>query len=69
MPGGMDGFELAERALARWPGLRVVVTSGYTERLQSPKAAHARHVLLKPYRLQELARQIRMALEPAGGGP
>ncbi len=69
MPGGMDGFELAERALARWPGLRVVMTSGYTERLQSPKAAaHTRHVLVKPYRLPELAERIRAALEPTGAG-
>ncbi len=65
MPGGMDGFELAERALARWPDLRVVVTSGYTERLQSAKAAaFAAHVLHKPYRLPELAERIRTALRP-----
>ena len=29
MPGSLDGFDLAERAKARRPGLRVIYTSGY----------------------------------------
>ena len=31
MPGGMDGVELARTVMARWPALRVVLTSGFPE--------------------------------------
>jgi CheY-like chemotaxis protein len=29
MPGGIDGFDLAERAKLKYPRLRVIYTSGY----------------------------------------
>ena len=29
MPGGMDGFDLAERVGGRWPAVRVLMTSGF----------------------------------------
>jgi CheY-like chemotaxis protein len=31
MPGGMSGYDLATRAVARWPALRVLLTSGFPE--------------------------------------
>ena len=30
MPGGMDGFDLAARVRARWPSVRVLLTSGFS---------------------------------------
>jgi CheY-like chemotaxis protein len=64
MPGGMNGWELAERARERRPGLKVLLTSGYAletlaERGRLPKGAV---ILNKPYRKAELAKRLREAL-------
>ena len=29
MPGGMDGFDLAERVGRQWPAVKVLMTSGF----------------------------------------
>ncbi len=61
MPGGMGGMELAERAMALLPGLKVLLTSGYP--LKSMAAGTqlkpAPQILHKPYRKAELARRMR----------
>jgi PAS domain S-box len=64
MPGGMNGLALAERALQRVPGLRVLLATGYIEDLvaQGPRA-HGMDVLGKPYRQAELAARVREALD------
>jgi CheY-like chemotaxis protein len=65
MPGGMTGLELANAASARWPGLKVLFTSGYTERasrqmqILSPRAT----LMTKPYQMAELRRRLRQALD------
>jgi two-component system, cell cycle sensor histidine kinase and response regulator CckA len=61
MPGGVNGWQLAEKLTADKPGLRVLCTSGYSpEKLRS----NARHRLLpKPYDLPELAQAIREVLD------
>ena len=61
MPG-MGGVDLGRRIRERWPGLPVILTSGYSNTL----AADARHgfpLIRKPYSLDELARAIRLASE------
>jgi PAS domain S-box-containing protein len=67
MPGGVNGWELAESARRLQPELRVLLTSGYAlealaERGRLPVGAV---VLNKPYRKAELARRVREALIPA----
>ncbi len=65
MPGGMDGFALAERVRARWPAVRVLLTSGFSgdrvnlrlDGLRTPAK-----LLGKPYDLEELARAVHDAL-------
>jgi CheY-like chemotaxis protein len=64
MPGGINGWELAERAREIRPGLKVLLTSGYAletlaERGRLPAGAI---VLNKPYRKAELARRLREAV-------
>jgi len=54
MPG-MTGAELVERIRSRWPGLPVVLASGYTE-LPADELGLPR--LPKPYRQEELARLV-----------
>jgi PAS domain S-box-containing protein len=72
MPGEMDGVELARTAMAKWPGLKVVLTSGFPEsRLSGNGEAPAGlRLLSKPYRRDELARVLREALDEgqSGGG-
>jgi CheY-like chemotaxis protein len=63
MPGGMNGVQLAVEARRLRPGLRVVLTSGYTnEALTEGHGVPADvPVLPKPYRRDELARLLRIA--------
>jgi CheY-like chemotaxis protein len=56
MGPGMTGWELAERIRERWPGLPVVLASGWGAQIDPDQAA-ARGiaaVLAKPYRMSEL---------------
>ncbi len=59
MPG-MGGVELGRIVRERWPGLPVVLTSGYSHVLASD-ARHGFPVLHKPYSVEELARVLRQA--------
>jgi two-component system, chemotaxis family, CheB/CheR fusion protein len=66
MPGGINGRELAHRARQRWPGIKIVFTSGFSEaRLNGdggPLAA-CTPLLSKPYRKEDLASAAREALD------
>ncbi|HVX77715.1 MAG TPA: response regulator, partial [Bradyrhizobium sp.] len=65
MPGSMNGRLLADEALKRRPGLKVLFTSGYTENAIVHHGRLDAGVLLlaKPYRKPELAKMIRTALD------
>lgn len=53
MPGGMDGIELAEEVLHRYPNLPVLLTTGYSDSLR--KATDLGLAIVpKPYRSAEL---------------
>jgi PAS domain S-box-containing protein len=70
---GMRGTELARQVQARWPGVAVLLMSGYSaELLQAPEdSAAAWELLRKPYDRPELARAIARALKarPQNLGP
>jgi CheY-like chemotaxis protein len=66
MPGGMNGFDLAQAAQSMKPELKIVHTSGY------PKGAMVHQdeprfkegfIIMKPYRREDLQRIIKDALE------
>jgi CheY-like chemotaxis protein len=61
MPGGMNGNELAEAALAANPAVKILFTSGYAEPAARGKL-RAGAWLRKPYTATELARRIRDVL-------
>jgi len=65
MAGDMNGIELARRAMARWPGLKVLLTSGFPEaRIAGEGDIPAGlRLLSKPYRRAELARTLRGILD------
>jgi PAS domain S-box-containing protein len=69
MPGGMNGFDLAQAASGMRPDLKIVHTSGY------PKGAMVHQdeprfkqgfIIMKPYRREELQKMIRDAFEKQG---
>ncbi len=64
MPGGLNGPALAEAARAAIPGLRVLYTSGYTEKVIVHRARldSGIQVLSKPYALADLALKVRAVL-------
>lgn len=65
MPGGTDGIQLAQQALARQPRLRVLYTSGYAgDMTTSP-----RPLLHKPYNRDELALAVRQLLDAPPSHP
>jgi PAS domain S-box-containing protein len=64
MPGELDGVTLARIATQRWPGLKVILTSGFAETRRAAELADAEHRLLaKPYRKSELVQAVRDALD------
>ena len=65
MPGGMNGTELAREARRQRPGLKILFTSGYSgpalasQMLEIDGAA----ILPKPYRIADLAREVRRIID------
>jgi len=54
MPGDMDGRELACWALARWPGLKILLTTGFSRELFAEGVEQTFPILRKPYGQKEL---------------
>jgi signal transduction histidine kinase len=67
MAGGIDGFELARRARAKYPDLPVLLVSGYPR--DGAAAADDFPILRKPYRREELAQWIRAGLDAQSAAP
>jgi CheY-like chemotaxis protein len=63
MPG-MTGAELAAAVAASRPGLPVLLVTGYADE-RAREAVGEDRLVLKPFRTEDLARKMRMAL----GGP
>ena len=65
MPGGMSGYELATRAVARWPALKVLLTSGFpqTKLNGNDNSPVKMELLTKPYRKDDLAQALRNVLK------
>ncbi|SDV49161.1 histidine kinase famiy protein [Chitinasiproducens palmae] len=69
MPGGMNGFTLAREVQRRLPGIRVLLTTGYAGENDAVNsdAGIEFEMLKKPYRISDLARKVRMALDGPTG--
>ena len=65
LAGSMNGRRLAEEAAARYPGIRILYMSGYTEDaiVHHGRLDHGVHFIQKPFRMQDLANKAREALE------
>ena len=66
MPGGMNGVELAERVRTRFPGMPVLLTTGYVEELAGAATPSGMVTLVKPYRQAELAERLKQAFAGSG---
>jgi len=63
MPAGMSGTELARRASRVRPGLRVLLSSGYTREETQSRPAHTEFPFVaKPYRPTTLAKKLKEVL-------
>lgn len=67
MPG-MGGRDLAKRIGERFPGIRVLYMSGYTERgiVRQGELDPGSAFLQKPFRVEDLARKVREVLDAGG---
>ncbi|MES0326551.1 MAG: ATP-binding protein [Gammaproteobacteria bacterium] len=65
MPGGINGYELAEQATTNRPELKVLLTSGYTEKVMAHNgyARFNENLLSKPYNRADLAERVRAILD------
>ncbi len=65
MPNGISGYELAEKAMAQNKNLKVLLTSGFTDKVKSHNAEKQfkNNLLNKPYRQAELANKVRLTLD------
>jgi CheY-like chemotaxis protein len=64
MPGGLNGWELAERLWEEQPGLRVILMSGYSPEIAG-KSQPQSHILSKPFSLESLLETVRRCLDTA----
>jgi CheY-like chemotaxis protein len=64
MPGALNGFALARRAVALRPTLKVLLTTGYADQIAAHESLVARGELLaKPYRLSDLVARVAERLD------
>jgi CheY-like chemotaxis protein len=62
MPGPMNGIDLAETILKRFPNLPVLLATGFSNAALAPGALRF-PVLAKPYSVQELTRRVGQMIE------
>ena len=67
--GGIDGGEVAARAVALIPGLPVIIATGYAEVDDVARLRSIRSVLRKPFKIEELADALRQAGREAAVPP
>lgn len=67
MPGTLSGYDLAERARARFPSLKILLTSGYASDVVTSRMTNGRNfdILHKPYRLSDLVQRLQTLLAEA----
>lgn len=65
MDPGIDGLETYRRIINIHPGLRAVITSGFSEseRVHEARKLEAGLYVRKPYRLETIARAVRDVLK------
>jgi CheY-like chemotaxis protein len=67
MPGGINGYELAEQARSKHSNIKVLLSSGYTAKaMKIDDKKNVQYSLLKkPYKSQDLVKKVRAILDGA----
>jgi CheY-like chemotaxis protein len=65
MPGGMDGHALADEIEKQAPGVKLILTSGYSARMAAADSRTGRPFLPKPATRLQMAHLIRSMLDQA----
>jgi len=67
MPGGMNGRQLADKAVGHRPGLRVLYMTGYTRDaiIHQGRLDRGINMISKPFSFEELAAKVRQVLDAA----
>jgi CheY-like chemotaxis protein len=65
LPDGMSGRELADEAVRRRPGLKVLFTTGYTRNaiVHNGKLDPGVNLISKPFTYEQLAAKVRALLD------
>ncbi len=64
MPGGMDGYALADEVTRLYPKIKVLVASGFTNKLHTNQNNTSEYgFLCKPYRRNDMVKRIRELLD------
>jgi len=65
MPGGVNGRQLADEAVKRRPGLKVLVTTGYTRNaiIHQGRLDPGVNLIGKPYGFADLSARVRAILD------
>ncbi|MBL4739915.1 MAG: PAS domain S-box protein [Sneathiella sp.] len=70
MPGGVDGYQLASMAHENWPALKILLTSGFTKKVEALSQSDDKYLielneqlLGKPYNISKLALALRKAIK------
>ena len=65
LPGGLSGMQVADRAAALRPGLRVLFATGYARNAlhDQGRLDRDRHLLIKPFTYAQLASKVRAVLD------
>jgi PAS domain S-box-containing protein len=65
MPGGVNGRQLADLAVSRQPGLRVLFTTGYTRNaiVHNGRLDPGVNLISKPHSFEQLAAKVRACLD------
>ena len=68
MPGGMNGRQLADKAVSHRPDLRVLYMTGYTRNaiIHQGRLDRGTNLISKPFSFEELASKVRQVLDAAG---
>ena len=68
MPGGLTGWDLAERLREQRPDLRVILMSGYSPEPATESQART-YILQKPFTLENLTKTVRNCLAQRAWSP
>jgi CheY-like chemotaxis protein len=67
LPGGMTGADVAARAGALWPGIKILFTTGYARNaiVHHGRLDRGVHLLTKPFSFDDLAAKVRDVIDKA----